>query len=158
MKTKLYTPIVAAALVLITAFSTDFADAGSPGVQWKFGMDVKLEHTLRGKGLAVKSVSPHGAASRALRYGDVILSSNNQRFEHAHNSYDARRILQGSVRQGRGGGGGGIVPTHVQDRYRPSSGIAQLVVLRHGRVIKVTVYPEFNGHGGGSGIVPTYRR
>lgn len=173
--------LTAASLALVAALSfTTNADAGHgckvrvnpapvithPPVSndWYFGMSVVLRHTGYGQGLQVHSVSPYSPAAHVgLEPGDIILSANSSNFHYARTNNDGVRILQQSVSTY----GGAPAPTAtfstqpVSTLVNPGAGATQgavqLQVLdsRSGRVVSLTIYPEYRGYGHGGAPAPT---
>lgn len=153
---KLATLSLALAAVVCASLSSAEAEAGSPSIQWRFGIHVSLTHTHHGPGLLVESVDHHGPSANKLRRGDVILESNGVRFRNVRSDYGGIKVLQKSAELGVSGGGG--LPTATARTYdhshsRPAlRSTVMLKILRNGRKTTVTVFPTYVGGGGGGGL------
>lgn len=143
---KRFAAIIAiAASALLTNISE--IQAQGPAIEWRFGMNVTLVQNGNQRGLSITSVTPGSPAQRAgLQRGDVILSSNNVRFNHAMNDYQGVALLQQSVTRGGGGGGVPTVAMSTNSMYPNQHPAAVLLVVKPcGTTVQRKCFPQYVG-------------
>lgn len=155
MPNTLATRIAPLVTLAVVALSGNFAQAQSPTIKYRFGMNVKLQQYGFQKGLYIRTVVPGGPACRAgLKPGMLIVSSNNKKFENAFNDFHGVSLLQNSVQlaNGGGGGGGGGIDTFQQTTPQPFYFTRLVVKLPCGRIKHITCYPTPRYPVGGGGV------
>lgn len=115
---------VASIIALFAALTfTSLASAQSI-TNYKFGMTIEVVNNGQMTGLQVRTLHPHGPAEQAgVRVGDVIIESNNRKFDGAFQASQAIERLVRSVRVANG---------------KPT---ANLHIKRYGQCVHLCVHP-----------------